>query len=267
MDQNAEVIEQAAEEVAAELPEVVEQAVEPQAKQEEKEAALPKGVQKRIDRAVRDKYEAQARAKMLEERLAALEARANPPAKVADKPAGAPRLEDFDNLDDYVTAKAEYIAEQKITSTLTEREKREKAERESADRAKTVETWQSKVAAVTAELPDFVDVVESSDIEMTDAMQAAIMHSDIGPKLAYYLATHEDEAMALSKMQPIAVIREMTRIEDKINAGALSPKQETKAPSPVNPVGTKAKVEKDPTQMTDTEFAKWRRMQIAKRNT
>lgn len=256
-----EVIEEVVSTIDEPKAEEKKQEVAPETKEQEEK--LQKGVQRRIDRAVRQKYEAEARAKMLEERLAALEARQPEPAR--QKSADEPKIDDFDNLDEYVAAKAAYIADQRINATLTEREKRELAKTQEVEQSKAAETWHAKVSAITAELPDFHDVVESSDVEMTDAMKYAILDSDVGPKLAYYLAMNPDEAESIAKMPPIAVVRAMTRIEDKITAGALTPKKTTDAPAPITPVGTKAKVEKAPTEMSDKEFAAWRRNQIKKR--
>ena len=244
-----EIIEEAPAEEAVEVVEEVVERKEP--------PPIPKGVQKRIDRAVRDKYEAQARAKVLEERLAALESQ-KPRQTISE----APKLEDYEDLDSYVTAKAEYIAEQKINTTLTEREKRQAEERQTAERTNIVEGWNKRVQAVTQELPDFQEVVESSDLPLSDVMREYLFQSDKGPHLAYHLAINEDTALELADMSPIAAIRALTRLEDQ-----LSNTKETKtaAPDPIKPVGSKSKVEKSPNEMSQSEFEKWRRAQIAKR--
>lgn len=237
--------------------------VEPEVKEEQetvdekpKEPEIPKGVQRRIDRAVRQKYEAEARVKLLEERLNAFEQRqvAPTPSKSDDS---APTIDKFDNFDDYVAAKAEYIAKKQIESTLTEREKRQVAEREETARKQTVESWSKRVAQATAEMPDFEDVLSSSDVPMTSVMQDAIMESDIGPKLAYYLASNPDEASKISQLSPIRAIAALGRLEERLENQKPAVKA-TSAPPPVQPVGTRAVVKKDPAKMTDAEYAKWR---------
>lgn len=231
---------------------------EPETKPEPKEDPIPKGVQRRIDRAVRQKYEAEARAKMLEERINAIEARQQQAPQQREP--GAPKLEDFDNFDDYIEAKAAYVADKKINETLTQREQRQQAERAQTARQQTVEGWQKRVASATKELPDFEEVVASSDVPMTPVMAEAIMSSDAGPKLAYYLATHEDEAEEIARMSPLAVVRALTRIEDKL---ANQPAQASKAPPPVSPVGVKAKAERNPDDLPTDEWLKWRNKQVA----
>lgn len=224
------------------------------------EEPIPKGVQKRIDRAVRQKYEAEARAKMLEERVAAMEARqfAQQPAQQRVADVGEPTIDKFENFDEYVAAKAAYIANKQIESTLSEREQRQKAEREAAERAKTAESWNKRIAAATVEMPDFEDVLSSSDVPMTPPMHEAIVESEVGPKLAYYLATHPDEAVNIARMSPIGAIRAIGRIEERLLANKPVVKP-TDAPPPVAPVGTRSPVKKDPGKMSDAEYEKWRK--------
>jgi len=234
---------------------------QPEAKPEPPaEPPIPKGVQKRIDRAVRQKYEAEARAKMLEERVAAMEARQAPQAP---KDAGMPTIEQFDNFDAYVEAKSAYIARKQIESTLTEREKRQAAEREATERTKTVESWNKRVEKATAEMPDFEEVISSSEVPMTEPMQQAIMESDVGPKLAYYLANNPDEARDIARMSPIGAIRTLGRIEERLSKPAE--KKPTNAPAPLTPLGSTAKVSKDPSDMSQKEFEAWRKSIIKAR--
>ena len=223
---------------------------------------IPKGVQKRIDRAVRQKYEAEARAKMLEERVAAMEARQSAPQQQRQQDSGEPTIDKFDNFDEYVRAVADYRAEKKIEATLTEREKRQSAEREAAERKKTADSWQKRMAAATVEIPDFEEVLASSDVPMTPPMQQAIMESDLGPKLAYHLATNPEEAEKIARMTPIGAVRALTLIEE----GFKKPVAVSKATPPITPVGSKATSIKSLLDTKDyDEFSKRREAQIAKR--
>lgn len=256
VEQEAPVVEQ----------EVVEEQTEGEAQPEKKEedAPIPKGVQKRIDRAVRQKYEAEARAKMLEERLAALERNAQPQVrKVEDS---EPTLDKYESFDEYVSAKAEWIAARKIEQTLSEREQRQTAEREAAERTKTAENWSRRIADATAEMPDIEDVLESaSDIPMSAAMRDAILESDVGPRIAYFLATNPDEAFKIAAMTPIGAIRAIGKLEARLDQPAA--KKTTSAPPPVSSVAGSASVTKNPDKMSAEEWLRWRNDQIKKRNT
>ena len=242
---------------------VVETTTEEAPKVEKVEDPIPKGVQKRIDRAVRQKYEAEARSKMLEERVAAMESRQYAPQQ-RQAVDSEPTIDKFDNFDQYVAAKAEYIAKKQIESTLSEREKRQSAEREATERTKTVDSWNKRIAAATAEMPDFEEVLASSDVPMTPPMQQAIMESDIGPKLAYYLANNPEEAEKIAGMSPIGAIRTLGRIEERLSNSKPAVKS-TDAPPPIRATGSNATVTKDPHKMSDAEFAAWRKNQIKAR--
>lgn len=173
---------------------------------------------------------------------------------------GIPTIDKFDNFDDYVTAKAEYIAAKKIESTLSEREKRQAAERAQAAQQQTVEAWNKRVA--TADIPDFHEVVGSSDVPMTSVMQQAIFESDNGPKLAYHLATHPEDAERIARMTPIGAVRALTLIEE----GLTKPVAVSQATPPIKPVGSKSTSIKSLLDVKDyDEFAKRRAAQIAKR--
>lgn len=224
-----------------------------------KDDAIPKGVQKRIDRAVRQKYEAEARANELERRLQQLEQQSQ--AKPA---AGAPKYEDFNNdFDAYSRAVARYEAKQEIETTLTAHQKAEAEKQAQAAQARTAETWAKRAAAAKAEMPDFDEVVSSSDIQFKDPnVLKAISESEFGPKIAYYLASNPDEAEDIAELTGAAAIRAIGRLEAKLEDGKVSV---TKTPAPINPVGQRAKTEKSPNEMTNEEFAKWRKKIIAQR--
>jgi hypothetical protein len=214
-------------------------------------------LQKKFDRDAamqRRRYEKDLQAEReqrirLEERLAKAE-----PARPADP--GMPTIDKFDNFDEYVTAKAEYIASQ----TLSKHEQRQQQEKAQAAQHQTVEGWNKRVAA--ADIPDFHDVVASSDVPMTKIMQQAIMESDNGPKLAYHLATNPADAERIAGMTPIGAVRALTLIEE----GFKKPVAVSKATPPITPVGSKATSIKSLLDVKDyDEFSKRRAAQIAKR--
>ena len=255
-----EVIEQPTEEVTNGLQNEGQEATE-EVIEKPKDEPLPKGVQKRIDRAVRQKYEAEAKANVLEERLRHLE---QGQYRQAPKETGAPKLDQFDNIEDYVEAKAAYVADKRIEEKLSAREKVELERNAQAAQSKTAESWQKRVMTAQAEMSDYDDVVGSSDIVFKDPVVVrAIQESDLGPKIAYYLASNPDEADDIANMTGIAAIRAIGRLEAKLSVKGSNT---TKTPEPIKTVGQKATVTKEPSKMSDAEFAKWRKAQIAQRN-
>ena len=210
----------------------------------------PEELQKKFDRdaaAQRRKYERDLQTEReqrirLEERLARVA-----PERESDP--GMPTIDKFENFDDYVTAKAEYIA----SKTLSEHEKRQAQQRAQAAQQQTVEAWNKRVAA--ADIPDFHDIVAASDVPMTSVMQQAIMESENGPKLAYHLAVNPAEAERIAAMTPIGAVRALMLIEE----GFKKTVAVSKATPPIKPVGSSAGARKDPGSMSDAEYLKWRK--------
>ena len=227
-----------AEQAAPEGEAIVENQAEstPAPAVEEKPKADP--VQKRFDKLTRDKYQARAEADMLRRELERLQSQQQAPRQQAQA-TGAPKLEDFDNFDAYVEAKAAFIADQRLDAKLSEREKRDQERRSQEDSAKTAETWNKRLSDVRKEVPDYDDVIESADIVITQAMGQAIMDSEMGPKVALYLARNPDEAERLIDLHPSAVARAIGRIEAKIENESLASKASA-APKPATPVGSRS---------------------------
>jgi hypothetical protein len=88
--------------------------------------------------------------------------------------------------------------------------------------------------------------------------------SDAGAKLIHHLGTDLDEAARIVSLPPLQMAREMTRLEMKLAQTKAKPV--SNAPAPITPIAGVKASSKDPSEMTDAEFAKWRRAQIAQRS-
>lgn len=224
-------------------------------------AQTPVWVQKKIDVAKARQREAENLSRELQDRMQWMEQQQRQPAQ--QKAEGEPRIEHFENIEDYVSAKAAFVADQRIQHTITTRERAESENRAQAAQKQSADNWNKRVQLATAEMPDFEDVVASSDIRFNEpAVLQAIQESDIGPKIAYYLASNPDEADEIAQMRGSSAIRAIGRIEAKLELGKASM---TKAPPPIEPTGTKAKAVKSPGEMSDSEFDSWRKRHIAAR--
>lgn len=178
-------------------------------------------LQARINKLTRERYEAEERATQLEQMLNA----------TAQKPADAPKREAFESYEDYVEAKAAFVAEQKVMQTIKAREEEEsKRKQESASR-ETWTNWETRKETARDKYADFDEVI-NQDIPITTAMQQAIMESDMGPDVAYYLGTHPEEAERISKLSHARQLLEMGKLEIK----ASEPKKPSSAPAPIDPV-------------------------------
>lgn len=209
--------------------------------------------QAKYDRELRDERENRIR---LEERLAAHQ------PKQEQAKDGPPQLNDYADFEEYLTAKAEYIADKRMEKSLSERQAQEREHSAKVTAQQTAQIWQKKIAAATKDLPDYEEVVSNSKAPLTPAMEAAIMDSESGPQLAYYLANHADEAQRIASLTPIQAVRALTLIEAGFKVNPV-----TKTPEPIKATGSRqTSSAKALTDVSDyDEFAKRRREFIAKR--
>ena len=252
-------------EVAVEEPTVVSEADEPEQEPEQKpekppktftEEELNRKIQKRLERAQRS-FE-----RKMNEALEAERQRYAQQQVPRETSQQSPKIDQFDNFDDYVAAKAEWVANQALEKRLAEQRQADELRRQQERNVHVEQGWTNRVNQIRGQFDDFDDVIESSGVEVSQAMSAAIMESDLGPQVAYYLAKHPDEAEKIASMGPSAAFRAIGRIESKIEGENLAKKQSS-APKPVSPVGAKSgTASKDPDKMTTDEWLKWRNAQL-----
>lgn len=151
----------------------------------------------------------------------------------------APKQDDFQTYEEYLEAKADYIAERKVTEKLAEREKKDAQSKAEADRGKIVATWAQKVEAAASKYHDYNDVLESVDhIEIPKALQEAIMEHDSGADLAYSLGKNPAELQRIVSLKPGAALMELGKFAAKLSEPAPEPKKTvSKAPDPIKPLG------------------------------
>lgn len=238
-------------------------------------------VQERIDKLTRDKYdalrEADRRSFEIQQRdaeIARLKALTEGSANKQVAPAG-----DFPTLEQsgydegkYQAAVLAHVTKLASEYGKTAAEQALKAERERLDAEQANKTWATKEAEFLKSKPDYREKVyrhpRDGGPAVTNEMLAAVQDSPMGPQVMYYLAENVEASVAIANLPPLAQAREIGRIEAKLEAAKAPPPKPavSQAPPPVKKVdGDEAQVEKDPSTMSDAEFAKWRRRQIAQR--
>ena len=132
--------------------------------------------------------------------------------------------------------------------------------------------FRARETTFEATVDDYVDVVYgekdgqrnwAASPEMADELRL----SEIGPEMTYHLAKNPELASELSTLSPRETVRRMTLLESNLKTEmSKKGKSVTEAPDPPPkiPAGDKG-LEKDPSDMSDAEFAKWRGKQIANR--
>ena len=207
--------------------------------QEEKPKGNPK-LERRFSEITKQREEARKEAQTEREARQALEARLavleKQPAPQAPKVDEEPQPSQFNDAFEYAKALAEYTADQRIGEM-----RRQDAEAKQAqERQKVIETWASKVQAAKASMPDFDDIVASSDVVVNDDIRDAILESDVGPQILYHLAENDDVAKRIAGLTPKQALREIGKLEARFEAKETKPEPtpitRSKAPAPINPL-------------------------------
>lgn len=207
-----------------------------------------------------------------------------PPVAVQEPPPEPapvrPKRDDFQNPDDYDAALVSWAADLSAHKVRTEErtrenERRATAEREAQERAAREEgerlqsTWNERRSKFVEQNPDYAEVAESPDVQISEIMAGAIMTAENGPEIAYYLGEHPEEAARIAGMTrgvytsgPLAgrpaadTVRqlfEMGKIAAKLAAPAATP---PRAPAPISPLRTTgASGNKAPEDMSMDEYA------------
>ena len=164
-----------------------------------------------------------------------------------------PNINDFRTIDEYEAAMDKYHddrTEYKINKAL---ESHAAKQGQKTQEQKVAETWESKVTAFHKAHPDFEEVAYDKSVPVTDVMRDAIVTSDIGPEVAYYLGNNVEEAERIAALPPVRQAAAIGKIEAQLArteqeaektekadkppaAKAPKPPTPVKKPSPTAPV-------------------------------
>jgi DNA repair exonuclease SbcCD ATPase subunit len=207
--------------------------------------------------------EERSKREQLETRLKALESQAAP--KQEQSRDEKPKPDQFVDAFEYAEALADWSAENAVMRARQEDTEKKLAE----ERNKVIEGWNTRLNATKAELPDYEEMVASSDVVVSDQVRDAILESDVGPRILYHLAENPDIAEKISKSSLITALREIGKLEAKFEK--TEPKevkpvaQKSKAPAPISPLKA---TNSEQAVITDTDkmtFAQYKAMRQAKR--
>lgn len=213
-------------------------------------AKLPKGVQKRIDKLTQQRYEREARIRELEAKLAEQERKSQ-----AAQP--EPDPSQFDTWEKYLDAKVEYEAGKKIREIEQQRAIQQK-------QMERLAGFNERAASIRQANPDFDVVLQSAAVGVSDTVMETILESDDGPSLAYYLAKNPTELYKLNAMNERQQVLELGRISARLSAKPELRKV-TQAPPPPPKVQGAGSGQKDLANMSDKEYAEFRKRQDAQR--
>lgn len=176
----------------------------------------------------------------LEARLKEYESKVNPQAQAPQDDLGEePRADQFSDMYEYAKALAEYTADKK----MAERDQQDLNRKAAAEQEVKFKAWADRVNAVKSTLPDFDDMVQSSEVRVSDPVRDAIIESEHGPQILYYLAENTEFAQKLAGMSLVSAVREIGKIEARYERDAKASVPEvkptvakSKAPAPISPL-------------------------------
>jgi hypothetical protein len=185
------------------------------------------------------------------------------PEPKAPESASLKKLADF-NYDEekYAEYVADIAAERAAAKLRTEQER----EKTDSSRKSNQGKFREREAALKGEIEDYEDFAYTAPIQ--DHVADLVMSMDDGPRVAYFLGKNPETAAKLSALPPLEAAKELGRIETRLayEREQAKAKPVSKAPPPPPKIdATEPAVDKDPEQMSDAEFAKWRKRQIAQR--
>lgn len=171
-----------------------------------------------------------------------------------------PTIDQFDDYDQYVEALGEWSAEK----TIAKREYAASRKQHEQAQQTVRETYSKRVEAAKVKYADWDEVVALSDVAVTNTTLDAILESEQGPDISYFLLTNPAEAARLRGLSQIQQIKEIAKLETKF-AGATAPvKRVTQAPAPINAIGGSDKGILDMDKLEGEEWAKAERERVRK---
>jgi hypothetical protein len=219
----------------------------------------PGSWQRRIDKLT---YENEELKRKLEDR----EKQPPPKEKAAALPPDAPKLEDFETLEQFQWAVSKYLHEQTRAEELKARE----IERVQSE-------WDTKENKARKAHTDYDEVIGSVRVpkkedgsELPGAMAArhAMLDDETGAEVLYYLAQRPKELQRIAHLDPIRAVMEIGRLSATVSRSSEVPDnvpRMTSAPKPPPPVGRPSRTSSDDIydDAVNKDFRRYEKARIA----
>ncbi len=261
VENDAPVVEEETVEVDAETESIENEAGEQQESEpSESSPEKPNKTQDRIDKLTRNRREAERDRDYWRDQ--ALRNQQDNPAQKKPKPEALKKLEDFDYDEEKYQEYLFDAAQQNAVDEAKRALKEEIDQRSARDR---MASFRDKEKSFSRNAADYAEIAGNPDLPVNDSMAETIRDMDNGPEVLYHLGKNIDIADSISRLSPLAAARELGRIEERLSSQIKS-KTVSDAPKPAPKIKTaNPAITKNVDDMTDKEFAAYRRKIIAKR--
>jgi hypothetical protein len=252
----------------------------PSASDEPKQA---KGVQKRLDELTKQREEERARAEKAEQLLERmtglveqLSGKKEPttPEPAAEGEPVKPNRNDYPDPDAWESALVDYADKRAAWTAKREVETMQRQQREESQAAaieqgmlKARDEYAARVQEAKTKIPDYDEVANSPDVSVPIPVAHAIINSEHGPQLQYYLAKHPERAQALFNMTPPQQLIALGLMVAEMQAPVKPPV--SAAPRPISPIASpgESSLPKSLEDMSMEEYAAKRKDDWRKANT
>ncbi len=170
---------------------------------------------------------------------------------------GEPKPEQFDTYEKYIDAVTDFKVDQKLKSEQQKYAQQQQVNQEQV----RVNKVRDALAPAIAKYDDFDEVViDNKTLAITPAMMEAIGETDIGGEVAYYLGKNPAEAEKIAQLSRINQIRAIDKLSEKLRV----PPPVSKAPKPMETVGSGKTVTVDLQTANMDDYLAQRRKQGAR---
>lgn len=195
------------------------------------------------------------------------------PAKPAVVDDGKPKVTDFQTHEAFVEALTDWKAKAIVGDEFKKREDAVQKTEAQKKHQEKIDSFEKQKEAAKEVHPDFDEVLSQfDDIPVNPAIHGAMLDSDKGAEIAYYLASNPEEFEKLNSrgMGILEVNRAIAKIEARLENSVIEKvepvikvKTTSRAPEPIEPVGkAKSAGVFDPNTADPDDYIKWRWKQL-----
>lgn len=248
-----ETTEVASEEETLPTEETPEGEIETEAPKQSRSQNAKQRLRRKLHEEQQLRFEAEERAKELETKFSTIEQKLD---TVINPPPPRPSRVDFESEEEYEDSLFEWRDHSKPTSPVSEPEPQVSTRQEAVDPVapEVRKNWVSQLETAADKYDDFDEKLVSIPKEsMSDPMTFAIMESEQGGEIAYFLGENHAEADRISRLPLTAQVREIDKLGNKFKSTI------SMAPTPITPTTGGDSPTKDPAKMSPEEWRDYRR--------
>jgi hypothetical protein len=205
-------------------------------------------IQSQINDLVRQRGETQRERDQMALELAALRAERAQLTQAQAAPTaddGAPKIEQFQDYDQYDEARVRYLAQQEAQRLLQHTQQQQQAYQRDVARAQWQQqrdaSFAQRLNTYVAEHPEFATEVDREDIVLTQPIVDVIKGSPVAPALMLHIANYPEDVQRIQALHPVLAYGEMKALEARLEVAATPASTRpsiSQARPPIRPVGS-----------------------------